>query len=167
MTPFCFEHVFVADSVAEVFAAYFDDDQQAEQDHVLEITSRETLERTPLSRVCRVTPRRQLPALVRPFVTAPLQYIEVVNWQRERDELAITIRPNLGRVEISATYRLEQVAPQSIRRRYAGCVSVDIALIGARIERGFVEELGRSLPRAAGCTQAWLDRIPRSMAARA
>jgi hypothetical protein len=64
---------------------------------------------------------------------------------------------------ITATYRLDPVGARAIRRRYAGAVSVNIALIGGRLERGTVEELGRSLPRAAACTQAWLDRIPRYM----
>lgn len=167
MTPFCFDHVFRADSVDQLFAAYFDEALQAEQDRLLEIASRETLERTALSRVCRVAPRRQLPGFLQPFLRGPLHYVETVTRLPERDELAIEICPSLGRIRISATYRLEAAGPQTIRRRYAGDVSVDIALVGGRIERGIVEDLAQSLPRAAGCTQAWLDRIPRSVAARA
>ena len=167
MTPFCFEHVFRADSVEELFTAYFDEGLQAEQDRVLEIASREIVERTALSRVCRVAPRRQLPAFVQPFLRGPLHYVETVTWLPERNELVIEICPSIGRVRVSATYGLEATSPRAIRRRYAGAVSVDIALIGGRIERGIVENLAQSLPRAAGCTQAWLDRIPRSVAARA
>ena len=44
---------------------------------------------------------------------------------------------------------------------------MDIALVGGRIERGIVGELGRTLELAASCTQKFLDRIPRSLAARA
>jgi len=167
VTPFCFEHEFRAGSTDEVFAAYFDEVHQVEQDRVLDITSREVLERSELRRVCRIVPRRQLPALVKPFVSGPLHYVESVTLCRDRGELVIEIRPSLGRVQISATYRLEQVGPRAIRRRYAGAVSVNIALVGGRIEQGLVDELGRSLPRAAACTQAWLDRIPRYMSARA
>src|SRR3569623_215421 len=156
MTPFSFEHVFRAHSVDELFAAYFDDAHQVEQDRVLDIASREVLERTELSRVCRVTPRRQLPGFVQALLHGPLQYVETVTRQRDRDELAIELRPSLRRVQISVTYGLEQVGPRAIRRRYAGAVSVDIALVGARIERGIVADLAQSLPRAAGCTQAWL-----------
>lgn len=165
MTPFSFEHLFRAASVRELLDAYFDDDHQAEQDRVLAITSREVLTRTSESRVCRVTPRRQLPALVRPFVTGPLSYVETV--VRGADGLAIDIRPSVGRTEISATYRLDTVGPGQVRRRYAGSVSVDIALVGGRIERGIVMDLGRSLELAAACTQKFLDGIPRSLAARA
>jgi Protein of unknown function (DUF2505) len=165
MTPFSFEHVFAAASVQDLLDAYFDDDHQAEQDRVLAVTHRELIERTSVSRVCRVTPRRQLPALVRPFVTGTLQYVETV--VRVEDGLTIDIRPSVGRTQITATYRLDTVGAGRVRRRYAGSVSVDIALVGARIERGIAGELGRTLELAASCTQKFLDRIPRSMAARA
>ena len=165
MTPFAFEHVYRAASTEELLEAYFDDDLQAEQDRVLGVTTREVLTRTLESRVCRVTPRRQLPALVRPFVAGTLSYVETVT--RAQDSLAIDIRPSVGRTVIAATYRLDSIGPGAIRRRYVGNVSVDIALVGSRIERGLIEELGRSLELAAACTQAWLDRIPRSLAARA
>lgn len=165
MTPFSFEHVFRAASIRDLLDAYFDDEHQAEQDSVLAVTSRELLERTPVSRVCRVTPQRQLPALVRPFVTGPLQYVETV--VRVEDGLTIDIRPSVGRTQISATYRLDTAGPGRVARRYAGSVSVDIALVGARIERGIAQELGRSLALAAACTQKFLDGIPRSLAARA
>lgn len=164
MTPFCFEHDFRAPSIEDVFAAYFDDAHQLEQDRVLDIIDREVLERSDRRRVCRVVPRRQYPAWVQPFVTGRVSYVESVT--RRRDELAIEIRPSLGRVVIEATYALAQVGPRAIRRRYAGAVSVNIALIGGRLERGIVEELGRSIPRAAACTQAWLDGIPRYMSCR-
>ena len=165
MTPFSFEHAFTAGCVADVLAGYFDDELQAEHDRVLGIARREVLERTAMSRVCRVTPHRQLPALVRSFVTGPLQYVESVT--RHGDEVAIDIRPSVGRTQISATYRVDEVGPRTIRRRYTGAVSVDIALVGRRIECGIVEELAAGLARTAPLTQGWLDRIPRSMAARA
>ncbi len=165
MTPFSFEHVFRAASCRELLDAYFDEDHQAEQDRVLDVTHREVLAQSPVSRVCRVTPRRQLPALVRPFVAGTLSYLETV--VRGDDGLTIDIQPSMGRTQISATYRLDSVGPGEIRRRYAGNVSVDIALVGPRIERGIVAELGRTLQVAAASTQAYLDRIPRSLAARA
>jgi hypothetical protein len=158
MTPFCFDHVFRAGSPEELLASFFDAGCQAEQDRVLGIVERRVLERGDGRRVCRVVPSRTIP-----LVGGAVHYVESVT--RSGDELAIELRPSLGRTVITATYGLEQVGVRAIRRRYAGAVSVNIALIGGRIERGIVEELGRSLPRAAACTQAWLDRIPRYMSA--
>jgi hypothetical protein len=153
VTPFCFDHVFRAGSPEDLVASFFDDGCQAEQDRVLGIVERTVLERGDGRRVCRVVPNRTLP-----LIGGALHYVESVT--RRGDDLAIEIRPSVGRVVLTATYQLEQVGHQAIRRRYAGAVSVNIALIGGRLERGIVEELGRSLPAAAASTQAWLDGDP-------
>ncbi|HUJ56914.1 MAG TPA: DUF2505 family protein [Kofleriaceae bacterium] len=174
MTPYHFEHVFRAPSTAAVFAAYFDAGHQIEQDRSVEIVEREVLELDDrdgvLRRVCRVVPRRQLPAIVKPLVNGQLHYIETVTWRRAHDAMEIDIRPSLlrGRIRISGTYRLERVGPHTIRRLYSGDVSVDIAVLAGRIERGIVAEFARSMPIAADCTQSWLDRhAEQSLSARA
>src|SRR5258706_16118236 len=163
MTQFCFEHVFRAPSTDAVFAAYFDPDHQLVQDREIEIVQRTVLEDTDdgvtRRRVCRVVPKRQLPALIRPFIAGSLHYIETVTWRRALDEIEIDIRPSMlrGRVQILGTYRLDRIGPYQIRRRYAGEVSVDIALVASRIERGIVQELKTTMPVAAKSTQSWLD----------
>jgi hypothetical protein len=164
MTPFSFEHVFRAPTTGAVMTAYFDTDHQVEQDRRTEITSREVLELDDrdgvLRRTCRVVPRRKLPSLVKPLIPGELDYMETVIWRRGEDALDIAIRPSLlrGRVQITGTYRLERIGDDAIRRRYEGEVSVDIAFLAGRIERGIVAELARTLPVAAACTQDWLDR---------
>ncbi|MDQ3337653.1 MAG: DUF2505 domain-containing protein [Myxococcota bacterium] len=173
MKSFSFEHVFRAPSVAVVFAAYFDPKHAIEQDRELGIVEREILEweDTPeqLRRVCRVVPKRQLPALVRPLVNGQLHYVETAIWRKREDRIECEIRPSIlaGRATISATYRLSPVSPGLIRRSYEGSVSVDVRLISARIERGIVAEFERSMPLAAACTQAFLDRVPSSVQAHA
>jgi len=163
-TEFCFEHVFRAPSAAQIFAAFFDDGHQLEQDRQLAIAQREVLETSDrgdvLYRKHKVTPERQLPALVKPFVSGPLHYIESQTWTRSADEIVWEIQPSLlsGRVRVHGSYTLASVGPAAIRRRYAGTVSVDVALLATRIERGIVQELVRSMPIAARCTQDWLDR---------
>ena len=173
MTAFCFEHVFRAPSPDAVFAAYFDRDHQLEQDRACDILERVVLEETDTGgerrRVCRAVPRRQLPAFVKPLTSGPLHYVEHVTWKRREDVIDLSIRPSLlrGRVQILGTYRLEPVGPGEIRRVYAGDVSVDIAVLASRIERGIIAELAKTLPVAAACTQDWLDRrAPRSVSAR-
>ena len=163
-TSFSFEHVFAAQSPTAVIEAYFDAGHQIEQDRAIEIIEREVLELVDtgdtLTRKTRVVPRRQLPSILKPFSSGPLHYIETVTWRKTENVIVIEIRPSLmgGRARISATYRLECVSPGSIRRRYAGEVSVDVALLSGRVERGIVAEFERSMPLAAECTQAWLDR---------
>lgn len=164
MTPFCFEHVFTAPSPDAVLAAYFDADLQAEQDRAIDVSERDVLELVDdgaqVYRVTRVVPRRQLPPLLATLAGGPLHYIEIARWKRSTSEIDIEIRPSLmgGRARVTATYRLDVVAPGIVRRRYAGHVSVNVTLLASRVERGIVAEFERSMPLAATCTQAWLDR---------
>jgi hypothetical protein len=163
MTPFSFEHVFRAGSPAEVMRAFWDPAHQAAQDQALAIVERTVLELGDTAeqrrRVTRIVPRRQLPALVRPFVSGPLHYIETATWRPGTEEIDLQIVPSLlgGRAVIRATYHLAPAGNGLIRRTYAGSVSVDVALISSRIERGIAAELERSLPLAAAVTQGWLD----------
>ncbi len=166
-TQFCFEHVFRAPSIAAVFDAYFDPAHALHQDKLLDIVERTVIEladnRDTLRRTCKVIPRRQLPAIVRPFITHPLHYIETATWRRADDQIDIEIRPSIlrssgGKPTITARYGLARLPDGSIRRRYEGTVSVHIALIASKIERGIVAEFERSMPIAAASTQDWLDR---------
>ena len=168
MTPFRFDHDFQAPSPAEVFRAYFDPELSAEQDRRVEVAQREllTLDDSPerLHRVCKVVPRRQLPAIVRPFVPGDLSYTEDVTWQKADDVIDMRIEPAIlgGRVEILATYRVATLRPGVVRRTYDGRVEVQVRVVGRRIERGIIEDLGRTLVVAAACTQEWLDRQARA-----
>jgi len=174
-TQFCFEHVFRAPSIAAVFAAYFDPTQLSLQDQQLDIRAREVLELvagdTTLRRTCKIVPNRQLPAIVRPFVAGPLHYIETATWRKADDEIDVEIWPSLlkRRVKptITAIYRLSARSDGAIYRRYSGTVSVDLALLSTRIERGIVAEFERSMPLAAAATQAFLDRTGGYVSARA
>jgi hypothetical protein len=173
VTPFSFEHTFRASSIDEVFSAYFDPGLQSEADRRVEIIERTVLEHeetgSTVRRVCRVVPRRQLPAFVRPLVSGTLHYIETARWRRQDQEIDIQIRPSVlgGRALITALYRLSRAGSGLIHRRYSGAVSVDVALFSSRIERGIVADFERSIPITAACTQAWLERSARSVSAQA
>ena len=161
VTPFSFVHTFRAPSPAVVFAAYFDAVHQREQDAVLDIAEREVLELTDdgsrVRRVCRVVPQRQIPAIARAVLGGPLEYLDTAVWDRHTNEIAVDVRVG-SRIHIAATYALAAIGDFAIRRTYAGSVTVDVALVGGRVERGIVAEFQRSLPAAAACTQGYLDR---------
>jgi hypothetical protein len=166
MTPFSFEHTFRTASSAAVFAAYFDPEHQVEQDRAVDVARREVLALDDgpecLRRTSRVVPQRQLPAYVRVLVPGELHYVETLCWRKLDDAIDLEIRPSLlkGRASITALYRVSQVSDGQFSRTYAGTVSVDVPLVGARIERGIIAEFERSLAVAAACTQTWLDRHP-------
>ena len=164
VTPFRFEHLYRAPSPAAIFAFYFDAEHVAEQDRLTEVARRELLAHvetdTEVRRECRVFPRRQLPAIVRPVVGPDLSFEETVVWTKAADRVDMDIRPRVlgGRAQIRAVYTLTQAGAGQVRRVYEGEATVDVKLIGGRIERAIVEDLGKSLALTAACTQAYLDR---------
>lgn len=164
MTPFRFEHTYRAPGPAAVFATYFDPAHAAEEDRRADVASREILELADrpdtLRRVCRVRPRRQVPAVLRPLIGNDLSFDEVIVWHKALDRIDYDIRPHLlsGRIHMVAVYQLTQRGPGQVHRAYAGSVTADFRLIGARIERGIIDDLGRSLALTAGCTQEAIDR---------
>lgn len=165
-TPFHFEHDFRAPSMAAVFAAYFDPALSIEHDRLSGVRKREELERSDaggtLTVVCRVWPERQLPAVVRPFVSGPLHYTERLTYDRAANRIDLDIRPSvLGkRTQIRIVYALSQPAPGVVRRVYEGDVTVELALVGGRAERAIIEDIGKTLDTVVPCTQEWLDAHP-------
>jgi hypothetical protein len=163
MTPFHFEHEFRAPSVAAVFAAYFDPELAATHDRLSGVARREELERddTParLVVVSRVYPERQLPVVIRPFVSGPLTYTERLTWDRAADRIDLEIRPSVltKRTRIHIVYALSQAAAGAVRRVYEGDVTVEIAMVGGRAERAIIDDIGKVLETVVPCTQEWLD----------
>jgi hypothetical protein len=163
-TQFRFEHVFRAPSPSTIFAAYFDPALVGDLDRALAVVERVVLERVDdgdtLRRVSKITPQRQLPAVLRPFASAPLHYLETAIWRRSQQIIEVETRfPTLRKTPtVRAVYRLSRLSDGSFQRSYEGAVTVDIALLSSRIERGIVAEFERSMTITAACTQAFLDR---------
>ncbi len=163
MTPFHFEYLFRARDPDAVFAVYFDPEHQAEQDRRVE-ARRETLEDVDEGdvrrRTARVYPHRQLPVVIRPLIKGDLSYDESIVWHKRDHRIEFDIRPRLldGKAQIKATYRLSQTKPGQVHRVYDGQVTVQVRLIGGRVEKAIIEDLERSLTVTAGCTQEYLDR---------
>jgi hypothetical protein len=161
---FVFEHVFRAPSPAVLFELYFDATHAANSDVAMGIASREILELDDAPdtrrRVSRVVPERQLPAFMRPFFPSKLHYLETVIWHKADDRMDLDVRPSLlgGRSHVLSTYRLRGEGPGLVRRTYEGSVSVEVALVGGRIERKIIADMERTLAISARCTQDYLDR---------
>ena len=165
-TSFSFDHVFRADAPATILAAYFDPGHLAMQDAVAELDGRTVTETrddgATLHTTWRVTSRRPLPAIARPFVGngGRLAYLETMAWRRADDAVDLMVAPDIlgGRVSIKATYQLAKAGEGQVSRRYAGAVNANIPLLSGRIERGIVEAFEGSMAKMAAATQAWLDQ---------
>ncbi len=163
MTPFSYEHTFQAPSVDALLRAFTDPTHVAAQDATNEVASRTVVERIDdekrYRQECRIATKRELPAFVRKLAGGGLAYTEIVAWTKGTDAITIDIRPDVmgGRSRIEVTCRIVPVADGQVKRIYAGTASVDVALIGGRIEKSIVTEIGKTLDKAAVTTQRWLD----------
>ena len=164
-TPFKFENVFRAPSVADVLAAYFDPDHLATQDKVAELTDRVVTEQIEgegtLKCTWKVGSLRSLPIFVRPFVSGGrLSYLETMTWRRADDAIDLSVVPQIlkGRVKIEAVYKLSMAGEGQVLRSYAGSVIADITLLSGKIERGILAAFEKEMPAMTKCTQDWLDR---------
>lgn len=162
-TEFCYETVFEASGKRAVLAAYFDPDHLAVQDALAQLADRTIVEshEDDAIRRCawRVRSVRPLPVFARPFVEGGhLTFVETMQWRKADDEIDMTIVPQVlgGRVQITARYRLTDIAPGKVHRRYAGTISVALPLVSGKIERAIAAEIASSMPEMTACTQRWL-----------
>lgn len=164
-TEFSFENTFQAPSTATILAAYFNPDHLAAQDEVGQLGERTVVEQreddTQLICTWSVVSLRQLPMFVRPFIQGGrLRYLEWMRWRKAADEIDLTIQPQIlgGRVQIAATYQLEQVGEGRVLRRYKGTISANVSLLSGKVERGILAEIEKGMPSMFDCTQRWLSR---------
>lgn len=162
-TSFRFEHTFRAPSPETVFRAYFNPDHLAAQDKVAELTGREVVEEREDDAVkvmaWKVTSQKPLPLFARAFVDGGrLSYKEAMTWRKADGEIDLVITPQIlnGRVQLTAVYKLTPVGENQVKRTYSGNVSVDIRLVGGKIERAVVQQIEDGIPLMFQCTQDWL-----------
>jgi hypothetical protein len=163
-TAFKFEHIYRAPSVAALLKAYWDDDHNASQDKLAQLTDRVVVEDATTDgvrkTVWKVASTRSIPLIARPFVeNGRLTFLETMI-QRGDNHVESSVVPQIlkGRVHIDSSYKLEQVGDNQVKRTYAGTITAGMPLIGGKIERGVLEAFDKEMPVMTRCTQDWLDR---------
>lgn len=170
MQPFCVVQELEADP-STYWDLYFDDAfNRAFYDSVdidCELL-RDERDGAQILRETRYTVRAPVPAFVKPWLPNGLGYLERAAFDRAAQVLTHTIHPYAAgtRTDIRATLRVESIGPRRARRIYEGSVSIQVPLIGARLERNTVRNIADSQERASAVTRAWLaERVRRQPAA--
>lgn len=167
MTPFEIVHIFEDCTPQELLSLMTTPAHQQLQDNVGRVERREVLARTSDDRAYRcesmVYPARKIPAYVKPLLGGGLECHEVVSWDKASNRLEIDVHPAVlgGRSRVRATVTAVADGTSTIRT-YAGQVSVEVSLIGRRVEKAIVEEMTTTVQAAAEATRGMLrERAPR------
>lgn len=110
----------------------------------------------------RLTPRREVPALLSKFVSDKIAYTEH-NVFKARDNAMKTITtPSFmaDKIVTEGVYRLEVVSDSKVRRVWEGLAKAKLPLVGGRIEKHLVEEIRESYRRATAFTRTWHAEHP-------
>lgn len=161
MTPFELVHVFPNIAPHALLSAMTTPTHQQMQDKVGNVERRDFISRTSDDAhyrcECMVYPARKIPAYVRPLLGGGLECHEIVSWDKATDRIEIDVHPAVlgGRSRVLATCRATSDGTSTIRT-YSGQVTVEVRLIGARVEKAIVAEMLKTMDAAADATRAWI-----------
>jgi hypothetical protein len=107
-----------------------------------------------------VRPERELPSVLRKFMSGALKYVEHGVFKKPAGPLEVNIKvPALGsRFEMHATYTVTDVAPGRCRRTFEGECMVKVPLVGGTAEKAIVSNLRETYDSAAKVHREWIAR---------
>ena len=162
MTEFELEQTLRSPSTATVVAAYFDPAVTAAIDAALGVSDRQVLAHTVdehgTRRESRLVMNRQLPAFLRPLVPGGIPCKEIIRWSTADGVMTVRVQPTgrAARASILSRVSLRDDGGL-VRWHHDGQVSVDLRVLGPRVERYLVTEFKRSVEVVVATTQDWLD----------
>jgi uncharacterized protein DUF2505 len=105
----------------------------------------------------KLTPQRELPSLVQPFVKGEFSYIERSVFTARTNSMEITTIPSFmaEKIDTHGTYRLEVLGENKVNRVWDGVAICSIFLVGGRVEAMLVEEVRESYRKATQFMREW------------
>ncbi|MBN1769757.1 MAG: DUF2505 domain-containing protein [Deltaproteobacteria bacterium] len=116
-----------------------------------------------VERRVRVTPPQQAPELIKKLISGTISYEEVGTWTAAdavyRFDTITSVMTD--KIKIAGTIRAEPSGPDQMVRRVEMDVSVNILLVGGKVEKFLAEQLQSNWDASAQFTNRWLaDRKP-------
>ncbi len=110
----------------------------------------------------RLTPNRELPAVIQKFVKGGFTYTERNHYKARDGEMRTVTTPSFmpDKIKTSGLYRIEVLGPSRCKRVWAGEIECAIALLGGKIEKMLVDEVRESYRKATEFTRKWLVDHP-------
>lgn len=115
-----------------------------------------------IHRELRLTPRREIPRMLRSFVTSAVSYVQKDHF-RARDNLIETrTTPNFmaDRIDNHGVFRLEVLGENRVKRIWTGHCSAKVPLVGGKVEAFLVEQIRDSYRKTTDFMRTWFTRHP-------
>lgn len=111
----------------------------------------------------KLVPRRELPAVMRKFVSGAISYEQRDRFSRRDDRVDVETIPNYlaDRFVSKGIYRLLPAA-DGVERVWEGECACKVPLVGGAIEKLIVDEVQRGYTTTTSFTRDWLARHPAS-----
>ena len=143
---------------------FFSDEYNAELWPALDITREQLkLEKTGegsdlvIVREQRLTPRREVPAVLKTLVSGAISYVEKNEYRAATSTMKTVTIPSFGadRIDNRGTYRVEPRGDDKCARIWEGHCSARIALLGGKLEKFLVGEIKESYRKATEFTRRY------------
>lgn len=151
-------------SAQDYWSAFFDDQYTAKLWPALDIKCEVlSFERTgegdaaEIRREQRLTPNREVPALIQKFVKGGFSYVERNHYKAKDSAMRTVTTPSFmaDKITTGGLYRVESLGAARCKRIWEGEVDVSIPLLGGKIEKMLIEEVRESYRKATEFTRAW------------
>lgn len=156
-------------SLEHYWQVFFDDAYNAELykrlkvgREVLEVKQEGEGESLVIRRKVKLSPQREVPALVAKFVKGAITYTEQGVFTARTNTLEVVTIPGFMAEQLTTrgTYKVQSLGPTKVRRTWDGEISCKIPLLGGKVEKHIVDEVTASYRDTTEFTRKWLVDHP-------
>jgi hypothetical protein len=111
-----------------------------------------------IHRVQKLTPRREVPAILKRIVGNAIAYTETNDFVRAKSEMRTVTVPSFfaDKVDTAGVYRVVAAGAGKCRRIWEAHCKCTVPLVGGKIERHIVEEVEESYRKATAFTRKFI-----------
>jgi len=129
---------------------------------VLEVKQEGEGEALVIRRQIKLTPQREVPALIARFVKGAITYTEQNVYTARTSAIDVVTIPGFmaDALTTRGVYKVQALGPNKVRRTWDGDVVCKVPLLGGKIEKRIVEEVTSSYRDTTDFTRKWLAEHP-------
>jgi len=115
-----------------------------------------------IHREARLTPKREVPRMLRSLVDSSISYVEKNDFQAATSAMKTVVVPSFmaDRIDNRGVFRLEILGPTQVKRVWEGQCTAKVPLLGKRVEEFLVEQIRESYEKTTAFMRKWFAEHP-------